>query len=164
MHSSKTVIRQPKVCEGCITKYAPNSNGQRFCTCECRNKFCKQHDHIVNLKWKRRNRDKMRPIEQAEYVRNRDRYTTYSVNYNAECKNKFLQMYGSVCACTGCTESNPKFLTIEHIKGKNKKKGDRSGPYEYRKAVKRYRPDLYETLCIACNWGKGMYKQCPHLD
>lgn len=76
-----------------------------------------------------------------------------------EKRKVFLNMYGGRCVC--CGEINPEFLTIEHRQGQRGKK--RQSSYTaYTHAVKEYRPDIYEILCMNCNHSKGRYGYCPH--
>jgi len=74
-------------------------------------------------------------------------------------QDKFFEMYGNKCAC--CGESQREFLTIEHIhgqKGLNKE----SSYQAYTRAIREYREDIYQILCMNCNHAKGIYGYCPH--
>lgn len=90
-------------------------------------------------------------------------------------KNRLLteirKAYGNKCAC--CEESNPLFLTIDHINNDGYKLRPRndqgryhslqfSGHY-YRKIVKAGFPKDLQLLCWNCNCGKARNKGiCPH--
>jgi len=80
--------------------------------------------------------------------------------YNREAKLTFLDMYGHQCAC--CNEKHEEFLTLEHIGGMKGEKREGSATQAYRKAVIKYRPDLYKVLCMNCNFAIGRHGQCPH--
>lgn len=75
-------------------------------------------------------------------------------------KDAFYDMYGRVCTC--CGESRQEFLTVEHKHGRTSEHKGKFGHAVYRLCTKEYRPDLYETLCMNCNFSKGKYGYCPH--
>lgn len=86
--------------------------------------------------------------------------------YYDRCKQLVFDHYGWVCAC--CGESNPLFLTIDHIKNDGYMykwaNGDRlGGVHLYQKLVKEKYPEYVQTLCMNCNFGKRMNNGiCPH--
>lgn len=74
-------------------------------------------------------------------------------------KNYFISMYGGKCKC--CGEMTVEFLTLEHVQGQAGKKRETS--YKaYSKAIKEYKPEIYEILCYNCNCVKAHGKICPH--
>lgn len=90
---------------------------------------------------------------------------SYSDKYTKQIRSKFREMYGGKCAC--CGESEPKNLTLDHIKnnGKELRKKNGTGLAEHRVAVKNYDPETYQVLCWNCNIGKHRNKNtCPHLQ
>ena len=105
-----------------------------------------------NLKWRHDN------IERAREITNRAKK-----KYDEKCKEEVFNHYGNKCAC--CGESNPAFLTIDHIDG---------GGTQHRKKIKEkitvwlYKnnfPTGYQTLCFNCNWGKYFNGGiCPHKE
>lgn len=79
-------------------------------------------------------------------------------------KHQVIAMYGGICAC--CGESEYGFLTIDHKLGggaahRRELKGSSSITY-YRSLLKEFRPDLYQVLCMNCNWGSRLTGVCPH--
>ena len=81
-------------------------------------------------------------------------------------KKKILNIYGNSCRC--CSETEPRFLTIDHING---------GGYEHRRKleisgsghnfrvwlIRNNFPPGYQTLCQNCNQGKHINGGvCPH--
>jgi hypothetical protein len=78
-------------------------------------------------------------------------------NYYKLTRLEFLQMYGKRCSC--CGDSRECFLTLDHITPL-RYRGKRSF-VEYKKALKSYRPDLYQVLCFNCNCLKGDKEKCP---
>lgn len=81
--------------------------------------------------------------------------------------SKILSAYGGICACKGCNETNPKFLTLDHINGGGHKHRKKLGGtmQVYRFIVKNNFPPDFQILCWNCNCGKlrndGI---CPHLE
>lgn len=116
------------------------------------------------------NKEKIKERRRSNYQTNKDilapkaRAYCKKVNrdaiYFAKLKNRFLSMYGNSCNC--CRETIPEFLTIQHIHGQVGIKKKQSGTTAYRAAVKEYRPDLYEVLCVNCNFAVRWGRTCPH--
>ena len=87
--------------------------------------------------------------------------------YQSDIKDKFFEMYGNKCNCPGCKETSRSNLTLDHIlnDGYIRKSTQREGgKREYREAVKKYNPDVYQILCFNCNCGKERNNGiCPHI-
>lgn len=73
-----------------------------------------------------------------------------------------IQAYGGCCQC--CGESNHKFLTLEHLNGRDKSKKRRTGIIAWNIARIEGFPDTYTVLCFNCNCAKGAYGICPHME
>src|SRR5579871_444113 len=78
---------------------------------------------------------------------------------------RVLEHYGKVCAC--CGESNPSFLTIDHVNNdgyvERSSKKDCTGPSWYARIIRRGFPADLQILCYNCNMGKARCKGvCPH--
>lgn len=97
-------------------------------------------------------------VQKTPQLRERERIK--SIKYQKKNRNKFFELYGIECSC--CRESVKEFLTIEHKNGQIGISKKESGDTAYRKAIKEYRPDLYEVLCWNCNCSKSRYGTCPH--
>jgi hypothetical protein len=85
---------------------------------------------------------------------------------NQELRKRFLEMYGNQCACPKCNETNSWFLTLDHVKndGHIGRSQGKQNLCIYKKAVKQYRPDLYQVLCFNCNCSKDKNGElCPHF-
>ena len=80
----------------------------------------------------------------------------------------FAAYGGYKCAC--CAETEPKFLTLDHIgndgaKWRREKLGSRTmaGYRTYRLLALNGYPDGFQVLCMNCNHGKRMNNGvCPH--
>jgi len=80
----------------------------------------------------------------------------------------FKKYGGGIIACVCCGESNPMFLTIDHINGGgNQHRKDRDkGVKNIYLWLQRYGyPSGFRTLCWNCNCGKGINRvyECPHI-
>ncbi len=76
-----------------------------------------------------------------------------------------LQHYGGKCVC--CGETEPKFLSLDHIKnngGKHRKAIHAGGSSFYHWVIKHDFPADLQLLCHNCNMAKGFYGQCPHQE
>ena len=75
--------------------------------------------------------------------------------------------YGNKCKC--CGETNPLFLTMDHInndghKDKEKNGDRRNGWVLYRNIILNNFPNTFQTLCYNCNCGRAKNKGiCPHI-
>lgn len=98
----------------------------------------------------------------------------YARKKRVERKAKGLQAYGGQCVC--CGESNPVFLTIDHINNdgaqhreemgyKANGRGELrigSGTTMYWWLEKNGYPDGHQVLCANCNMAKQSLGKCPH--
>lgn len=126
---------------------------------------CREYSRRKNIEWKQRN-----PQIPADSARKR-RKTHKTIisqqrrNNRQKLRQKVLDMYGR--KCEHCGEIREKMLTIDHINGdggKHRKKVGKQSEAICKDVLKEYRPDLYQILCIACNWHKGMFGYLPNPD
>ncbi len=95
----------------------------------------------------------------AYYQKNREHIRSRVKANTQKHRQAFLEMYGRKCQC--CGESNENFLTLDHINGQKGQSKDR-GITSYRKATVEYRPDLYRTYCMNCNFATRFGDPCSH--
>jgi hypothetical protein len=84
-------------------------------------------------------------------------------------KKIVFEHYGNKCNCVTCDIVEQKFLSIDHIdnngsKHKDKKGRRLSGEKLYRWIIKNNFPTNLQLLCMNCNFAKGHFGQCPHLE
>lgn len=87
-----------------------------------------------------------------------------SDNYRRSVLERTFNHYGWACAC--CGESNPGFLTIDHVNGGGNKhrKEVGGGNAFYAWLIRQGYPDGYQTLCYNCNCGRAHNNDiCPHV-
>lgn len=80
-----------------------------------------------------------------------------------ELRTQVYERYGLKCGC--CGESEPLFLTIDHVEndGKTMRKVHGVGAYFYRWLLKHRPTKGYQVLCMNCNFGKARNGgKCPH--
>lgn len=70
--------------------------------------------------------------------------------------------YGGKCSCPSCGETQLEFLTLEHLRGRDKTKKRRTGKLAWLEAKRAGYPDDFTVLCFNCNCAKGIYGTCPH--
>jgi len=91
---------------------------------------------------------------------------SYNVTQRAEIRDLVYKSYGGYrCAC--CGETEPKFLSIDHINNdgaKHKREFRiRTGEQMYRWLVRNKFPQGFQILCMNCQWGKrNNCGICPH--
>lgn len=91
-----------------------------------------------------------------------------TVNAKITARNRQLKMdviagLGGRCLC--CGETEPIFLTLDHIKGGGRKEYQRlGGTLPIYRQVKRegFPPEKYRLLCWNCNAALGLFGHCPH--
>jgi hypothetical protein len=102
----------------------------------------------------------------ANYEKHRDkRLETMRTRYSNH-KQKVLSYYGDRCLC--CGESEPLFLTIDHIENDGaahrKRAGFTSHHNIYGWLVRNKFPSGFQVLCMNCNQGKHRNGGvCPHV-
>lgn len=116
--------------------------------------------------------DRCRSAHAKSYQKRAEKAKDYSRKKGAANRaywwNQVLDHYGHECAC--CHETEPKFLTIDHINNDGAKQRHPSGGRL--KAEKLYRwlilnnfPEGYQILCWNCNCGKHRNGgTCPHTE
>jgi hypothetical protein len=84
---------------------------------------------------------------------------------NARLRLEIIAAYGQRCEC--CGEAEPRFLTIDHIRGNGQedKRNIGSGNKLYRSLKRRGFPrDGLRLLCYNCNCARGQFGVCPHEE
>lgn len=88
-----------------------------------------------------------------------------SRNRMAEIRAEVIAEYGGKCSCPHCEESNPYFLTIDHVGGwgaEHRKDGYGSRSiYAYLKK-NGFPKDGFRLLCANCNMSLGWFGECGH--
>jgi hypothetical protein len=134
---------------------------------------CKEQKDIENFSSYRtnKNNDKKRRSSYCKLCLKvlRDKY---QLENKQKIKEKRLQEKLDViksynCKCNCCGETNHKFLTIDHVYGRNEdekvNKSKHSGLQLYRYLKKMgYPKEKYQLLCWNCNSAKFISGYCPH--
>lgn len=80
-----------------------------------------------------------------------------------EMRLRAIAAYGGRCTCRGCTESNPRFLTLDHVNNDgNKHRRSLKTSNMYAWAASNGFPPILQLHCWNCNMGKAIYGKCPH--
>lgn len=81
----------------------------------------------------------------------------------ARVRAEMVAAYGGRCACASCPETNPAFLTLDHVNGDGKAHRVRVGSHTYNDLRKRGWPrDGFRLLCWNCNAMTRYGRTCPH--
>ncbi len=90
----------------------------------------------------------------------------YYLKYRANHREQVLNHYGWKCACPGCNETEPKFLTIDHVNNDGAKHRKKVPGEQLPKwLVDHNFPEGYQILCWNCNSGRAANGGvCPHLE
>ena len=106
-------------------------------------------------------RSKARIRAREKRLKDPDKFNAIRRSHYYKQKEMVFDHYGRTCKC--CGESNPVFLTIDHINGggtqhvKNEVKGE-----IYPWIVRHGYPEGFQVLCYNCNCAKRDKKHCPH--
>mgnify|MGYP001584267129 FL=1 len=104
-----------------------------------------------------------------EMVKARGRVSNLGRYYRIRAE--FLEAYGGRCSC--CGESEPRFLTIEHLRGDGEihrrslgrgiGRGRASAVYQDLKR-RGWPKDGYTIMCWNCNMARRFGRGCPHQE
>ena len=87
---------------------------------------------------------------------------------NAKLKNEIFEHYSNgLMKCSCCGESQPKFLTLDHIGGGGREHREQLGSpaMVYRDLRTRNFPPGFRILCYNCNCGRSQNNGiCPHEE
>ncbi len=137
--------------------------------CEACREYFKEHDRKRDADPERRKRKvegnrALRESNPAKY----NRIAKYSLD---RLRRKVYEAYGDKCVC--CGESNPLFLTIDHINNdgaqhrralNRRRRGSDTGAI-LRWARDNNYPDTLQLLCWNCNCGRQRNGGvCPHKE
>lgn len=80
-------------------------------------------------------------------------------------RDQLIAAYGGKCACANCPETNPAFLTLEHVNGDGGEHRKRLGSHVYADLRRRGWPqEGYTLLCWNCNAMTRFGRTCPHEE
>lgn len=88
--------------------------------------------------------------------------------YRRSLKSQVMDAYGNRCAC--CGETQPLFLTVDHVEndGAEHRAGlghGQGGDRIYKWLIREGFPSGFQILCWNCNVGKHLNGGvCPHQD
>lgn len=96
------------------------------------------------------------------YKKNIKKRRAKGVEYRLKWRQEMINAYGGKCDC--CGETEPKFLTIDHINGGGKKDREQNGNTILKLKRLGWPQDGYRLLCFNCNCSRGFYGECPHKN
>lgn len=95
------------------------------------------------------------------YEKNKERIIAKNRQRQKVIRTVVLQRYGNKCVC--CGETNPRFLTMDHIKGGGRAhRKSIASIYDYLN-LKPLDEEQFQILCFNCNCSKYWNNNiCPH--
>ena len=133
-----------------------------------KNLICRECLREQNKKYYEENRDKV--IQQVSEYRSNNLEAVRAIS-NAANKARYhalkpqaFDKLGNRCAC--CGETNPKFLTIDHVKNDGAEHRKKIGSsFKIFLAVLDDTDNRFQILCWNCNCGRALNNGiCPHKD
>lgn len=151
-----------KICSSCKIKLNVTEFYKQNGTKDGLDFHCKKCHRLLNKKWYEKNKEKRKLYTRNWWKNNPQKVLITAKKYRDKVKDKIIKVYGGYkCKC--CGETEPLFLTIDHING---------GGCKHRKAMtgtiytwlkKNNYPKEYQVLCYNCNSGKWRNGGiCPH--
>lgn len=109
-------------------------------------------------------------VAQRNKYKNKDQYRLRQKEWSKTTyrglKAAVVAAYGGHCSC--CGETEPRFLTIDHINGNGaeaRRNGEGLGGSLYLRLKRLGFPkDNYQLLCFNCNCSKRQFGVCPHEE
>src|SRR6266481_1243298 len=95
--------------------YSPEAKARRLAYSR---KWAAEHPGYAKEKWAKYSQEKKEELKQkraAHYVANPEKRRAAARAFTWKRKLKMIKAYGGKCIC--CGEAQPKFLTIDHVRG-----------------------------------------------
>lgn len=112
--------------------------------------------------WAKLHVEYTREYQRAYRQKNKARLTAAKHLQRKQVRVDGLAAYGGKCTC--CGESNTKFLTLEHKKGRRKGTKRHTGYKAWCEVKRLGYPPEFTILCFNCNCARGIYGKCPHEE
>jgi len=170
------MLKQCKLCNIGFDYDGRNHWSIKYCSKQCRDKVQQIRLNLLSQRYREQNPDKVSKWKHLSYMKKigtyKERSKINQKNIRKLNKLKVLTFYSKAkfyCDC--CKESNLKFLTIDHINGNGNKQRKElfgadgvAGSRFYSWLIKNNYPDGFQVLCMNCNFAKGIYGNCPHVE
>jgi len=153
-----SVTKRKKFCNGSCSASYSNAKREKKTISDEELARRKERDRVYSKNYRDKNKEKTLTRARNYRIKNKEKNRAYSKKHSAEIRISFIEMYGGKCEC--CGETQVEFLTLDHMNYSTKEKGE-TGTRAYMKAIKSYRPDLYQVSCYNCNCARR-HGTCPH--
>jgi hypothetical protein len=156
-----------KRCGSCNRKKPLDEFYARKASKDGRSASCKVCDVVRRKKRYRANPAAARRATAAWRTTHTEEYRSTNREYKRRIRMDVLLHYSKGnLRCKCCKESEPRFLTLDHVNGgrtKHRKSfSSATGLFEWLR--KNGYPPGYAVLCYNCNCAKGCYGRCPHQE
>mgnify|MGYP003443338865 CR=1 FL=1 len=122
--------------------------------------ICKECKRLRDAAHRERNRQRYRDVHRDWRAANPDKVQARRRESDKRLRDAILNVYGPDCAC--CGESEPTFLTLDHINGGGSQHRKSIHGKVYAQLRREGFPDGYRVLCWNCNWAYRLMGDCPH--
>jgi predicted HNH restriction endonuclease len=121
----------------------------------------KEESREAMADWRAANPERARATGRRHYEAHKEEQRGKGKRDYAKAKAAVIALYGGICRC--CGETNPVFLTIDHINSGGKADPMAARGNFYGKLVKLGKPrkDL-RLMCANCNLAVAYGRVCPH--
>lgn len=174
--SQNSRYKHNKVCLHCGNAYLSRIRTGKYCSplCSCRarndllrNKYGQHYQRVIAEERQSRGLCSYcsTPTSSRTCDQCKEGHCKRNARYRQKQRDEVIAAYGGKCNC--CHETEPDFLTIDHIynDGAYERRVHKLGTdrrlYAWLKR-NNFPTDRYQLLCYNCNMGKAIWGQCPH--
>lgn len=117
----------------------------------------KEKAHAYDRNYRATHKEKIKAYNEDH----REQKKAYNKEFLTKLRDEVFAAYGNKCAC--CSETEPAFLSIDHINGGgNKHRKEIGWGMLYRWLKNNEYPSGFQILCFNCNMAKCFSGICPH--
>lgn len=116
--------------------------------------------------WVEAHKDDLAAYQREYRQKHQSKLSAIKREYRQRIRLEGIEAYGGRCIC--CGESQPEFLTLDHINGRTEKDrhaggGKVTGQQAWMRLKRDGWPkDNFQLMCFNCNCARAIYGECPH--
>lgn len=124
--------------------------------------LCKRcYRRMITRRWTAANRERERVRLAASYQKRKPKQLAKAKEDRRRTRDAIMEKLGNRCNC--CGETEPVFLTIDHVQNDGHLVRKINRHHVYRTILAEGCPtDRYQILCWNCNSAKALAGICPH--
>jgi hypothetical protein len=149
--------QDPWVCKTCGLQATERGRAKGQCV------KCYRADYRKAYRANPENAAKERSASAEYYKANKAEFNAKITASRRRLKSRIFAAMGGKCVC--CGETEPMFLTLDHVQNDGYLVRKVARHLIYRRAELEGLPkDRYQVLCWNCNAAKGLFGSCPHTS